>query len=164
MDDDYRRPSLDGVHMTMRYNDADETLLFRSTGTDAGKLIGEPCCSNKNNCIPPLRCNYNVTLSDLVGTLAEWNGAHVVAWRATDSKWFLQLRTGAFPAYLRLWWVAAGGLWDAGWYCQVVENVSGGGQPSCTWYLNAGECAPAGAYAYFFDTKDEQEDSTAVVS
>lgn len=152
--------------MTIRYNDADETLLFRSSGEDAGKLIGEPCCSNKNNCIPPLRCNYNVTLSNLIGTLAEWNGAHVVVWRAAHADWFIDLRTGQFPAWLSLWWIPANSHWDEGWYCQVVENISGGFQPSCTWQRLSGQCAPTGAYVFFYenDYNADQSGSTAVVS
>ena len=148
--------------MTMRYNAADGTPLYRATGADAGKPMGEPCCSNKNDCIPPLRCNYTVTLADLVGELAEWNGAHVVAYRTADEDWYLQLRTGMYPAWLRLWWYPGSLIQDAGWYCTVVENVSGGGQESSTWYLDAGECAPTGSYVFY--NGDGYEDSTAVVS
>jgi hypothetical protein len=152
--------------MTMRYNAADDTPLYRATGADAGKPMGEPCCSNKNDCIPPLRCNYTVTLSDLVGTLAEWNGAHVVAWRASDEDWFLFLRTGMFPVWMRLRWTTGGGIWPAEWSVWLVENnESGGGQASCTWTnFDAGECAPTGAYPFYYCDPEGNEDSTAVVS
>lgn len=160
--------------MTMRYNDTDESLLFRAGGTDAGKLMDEPCCTNENNCTPPLRCSYNVTLADLVGELAEWNGSHVVTYFNGHGYWFATLRTGMYPVWLKFWWLESWweGVHYKEWYCQLTENIAGGGeQYIVTWCRGYdGElqdpCEPTGALPFVWDTHwpYDQYDSTAVVS
>ena len=113
-----------------------------------GKLMRECCCEYDfpacNNCSPPLRRKYTLTISGLYGNWSFHNGVHTLTNASDACTWW----GGSGWGFIALSWPYYASS-ASGWKLvlgNVCEKSGGYFSVNASYLLNADGCSPCGDY------------------